>query len=207
METQTIVKGSLVFILTFGLFVVAKQASPPAPHQEATSQGSPLSPAQVKEDVAPTPSDAAQVSPEPTASQTEQANAVPSTAASLDSAPQEVVLLLGSWRQAIVANDAHLESTYYATTVQNYYGRADVSSEAVEADKQAFIDHGNQVTGLSLQNVSVENLTGESMTIRLVKNVAWNGSNGPVQRMIPSTLDLQKFSDGWKISGEQDARR
>jgi hypothetical protein len=215
-ETQTIVKGSLVFVLTFGMFVLLKQASPSASHQESTLQDKSPDSTLVKEEFSPTEAAPTQVSPELPARQAEQSEAVPSSTASfdspsaatsLDSAPQEVVLLLGSWRQAIVANDAHLESTYYAPTIHNYYGRADVSTQSVEADKQAFIDHGNKITGLSLQNVSVENLTAESMRIRLTKNVAWNGNNGPVQRLISSTLDFQKFADGWKITGEQDAKK
>jgi TM2 domain-containing membrane protein YozV len=126
------------------------------------------------------------------------------TQRSLSNVDDEIQQTLRRWTNAMRTNDSAAEAAEYAPKVEKYYSRSDVDNSSVAQDKQAFIDHGNRVTSLTLENVSFEQQTSSTATLRLVKDVFWQGNAGNVHKLIPSRLQLQRFPEGWKIIGEQD---
>jgi hypothetical protein len=210
MDSRTIAKGTIVFALTFGVFVLAKQGASTKPIDSQTTQAAaPVesqAPSDVRSTEKPTP-----VSSEPPAESTEQ----PTSTATDNQTPvgppsdatSAVKDTLSKWANAISSNNPELESSCYAFTVTNYFDQSNVDNDVVKADKQSFINQGNRVIGFGLEQIKMDDATPSSATVHLVKDVRWQNANGvQIQKKIASTLTLQSFSEGWKITSEQNAQ-
>jgi hypothetical protein len=208
MDSRTIAKGTIVFVLTFGMFVLAKQGASTKPSDPQTTQAA----APVD---SPAPSDA-QSTEQPTAVASAPAteSTEQPTNTTTDSQPTadpysgvatDVKDVLTKWINAIVSNDAQLQSSCYAPTMTNYFDQSNVDNAVVQASKRLFIDQGNRVISFHLEQISVEAATPSSATLHLVKDVTWQNASGvQIQKQISSRLTLQSFSDGWKITSEQN---
>ena len=76
----------------------------------------------------------------------------------------------------------------------------------VKQDKQAFFDHGNRISGLTLEQIKFTRESDSKVTVTLTKDVTWDSNSGPVHKLIDSSLVLTKFDNGWKITSETDLK-
>jgi hypothetical protein len=122
-------------------------------------------------------------------------------------AEQGIQQTLRRWSSAMVLNDPKAEAAEYAPHMDRYFLRKNVDNAFVEADKAAYLRRGNVTAGFALQGVAIESETGDAADVRLVKDVTWQrATDGATHKLIRSRLHLEKFADGWKITGEQDFR-
>jgi ketosteroid isomerase-like protein len=110
------------------------------------------------------------------------------------------------YASAMLANDPDAEAKAYADHVDRYYLKSNVDNSFVREDKKAFLDHGNHITALKLHDLSVEDRTSTTASVRYVRDVTWVNGSTSTQKDIRSLLHLQKFGDAWKIVSEQDFR-
>lgn len=124
-----------------------------------------------------------------------------------DKADKEIKQALQQWSAAMLQNNPRAEAAEYAPHMDRYFLRKNVNQAFVEADKADYLRRGNVTAGFALRNVAIENETATTAAVRLVKDVSWRrGGEGETHRLIRSLLHFQRFSDGWKITGEQDFR-
>ncbi len=120
----------------------------------------------------------------------------------------EIQETLRRWSRAMLLNDPKAEAAEYAPHMDRYFLRKNVDKAFVQADKAAYLKRGNRTAGFALRDVTIEDETGNTADVRLIKDVTWQrGATGEMHKLIRSRLQLQRFSDGWKISGEQDFRQ
>jgi hypothetical protein len=110
------------------------------------------------------------------------------------------------YASAMLANDPDAEAKAYAAHVERYFLKSDVDNAFVRDDKQAFLDHGNRITALKLHDLSVEDRTPTTASVRYVRDVAWVNGSTSTKKDIRSLLHLQKLGGDWKIVSEQDFR-
>jgi hypothetical protein len=55
-----------------------------------------------------------------------------------------------------------------------------------------------------IKDMTFENETAATVTLRLDEEVVTTGSKGTVERLIPAQLYLKKVGREWKITSEQD---
>jgi hypothetical protein len=210
MDTETIIKGTLVFALTFGMFVLAKQGASTKPSDPQTTQAAAPVDSPAPSDAQSTEQHTAVASAPATESTEQSTSTAPDDQAS--SGPSSDVATgvkntLTKWVNAISSNNPELESSCYAPTLTSYFDQSNVDNDAVKANKQSFINQGNRVTSFGLEQVRLDDATPSSATVRLVKDVTWQNATGvQIQKKIASTLTLQSFSDGWKITSEQNSQ-
>ena len=111
---------------------------------------------------------------------------------------------LQRWSTAMVKNDPSAEAAEYAPHLDKYFLRSGVDQAFVEADKRAYLKRGNITADFTLRDVRIENETANTAEVRLTKDVTWQRAGGSTHKLIRSLLHLQRFGDGWKITGEQD---
>jgi hypothetical protein len=116
--------------------------------------------------------------------------------------PSAVLQAVRQYASAMLANDSAAEARSYAQHVDKYYLRTDVDNQFVRDDKQAFLDHGNRVTSLELKDMTVEDQTPTTASVRYTRDVSWVNGSASTHKDIRSLL--HKFGDGWKIVYEQD---
>jgi hypothetical protein len=132
--------------------------------------------------------------------------AVPASDSSSIAVNNDVIAALRRYASAMLANNPTLEAASYAPHVEKYYLKANVDNAFVEQDKQEFLDHGNRVTSLRLEDVIVDEQTTATASVRYVRDVTWENSSGSTHKLIRSLIHFQKFDDCWKIVYEQDFR-
>lgn len=210
MNSEAAIKGTIVFALTFGMFVIAKQNTP-------TKQSAPTT-TQTPDPVEPTAALDAQTSAHPAteasspATESTERPTKTSTDNSVSTVPSSDVATgvkdtLTKWANAISSNNPELESSCYAPTLTTYFDQSNVDNDAVKATKQSFINQGNRVTNFGLEQVRMDDATPSSATVHLIKDVTWQNATGvQIQKKIGSTLTLQSFSDGWKITSERNVQ-
>jgi len=114
---------------------------------------------------------------------------------------------LQRWAAAMTSNNPRAETAEYAPHLHRYFLRTNVDRAFVEADKEAYLRRGNRTASFALREVHIENETGTTADVRLVKDVTWEQStSGETHRMIRSQLWMVQTDDGWKIAGERDFR-
>jgi hypothetical protein len=208
MNAEAVIKGTLVFALTFGAFVLAKQGKATEPTGSQVTQA--VTPV---ESAAPTDAKIAEQSTAATSALSTESTAYPSgtTAESQASArPSDIPSVedaLTKWRSAIVSNDPRLEAACYAPVLTSYLNQSNIGNFVVQADRQSFLDEGNRIVSVNFEQVRMDDVTPSSATVHLVKDVTWQNVDGvQIQRKAASTVTLQSFVDGWKIVSEQDSR-
>lgn len=112
--------------------------------------------------------------------------------------------MLQRWSTAMVNNDPHAEAAEYAPHMDRYFLKSNVDHAFVETDKREYLRRGNYTADFTLRDVVIESKTDATADVRLVKDVTWRRAGGATHKLIRSRLHLQKFLDGWKITGEQD---
>lgn len=114
---------------------------------------------------------------------------------------------LRRWSAAMLLNDPHAEAEEYAPRMERYFLRRNVDKAFVEADKSAYLRRGNITDAFTIRDITIEEETDRTAAVRLVKDVSWQrGPEGETHKVIRSLLHLERFADGWKITGEQDFR-
>jgi hypothetical protein len=161
-----------------------------AANSASPSIASPKMPSPVS-DVAP------QVSPQVTPE-------VASEQQSEQSVQDDITGVLHKWAQAIATNDPATQASYYAPNVAIYYGKTSVDNAFVLADKEAFLSHGNQISNLTLGQISFVSETPTTATVHLEMDVTWQNSGKSTHKILFFQLNLQKLNGDWKIAAEQN---
>lgn len=157
------------------------------------------------------------VQPSSTTEPTVTQDVVPQTANDKDGAQaiedsqsdvSNVTSAISGWASALAQNDANAAASYYAESVSRYFLQRDVTREFVKDDKQSFLDSGKRMQSFTVGDLQFENNSSDTATVLLTKN--WfvsepAGSSGR-QGATRSRLWLQRTSEGWKITGEQDLK-
>jgi len=210
MDSEAFIKGTLVFAVTFGMFVFAKQASPTKRSDPQTTQAAAPVESPVPSDAQSTQQSVAVASTpvdESTEQSTSTATGTPASGTPSSDVAAGVKETLTKWVNAISSNNPELESSCYASTLTSYLDQSNVDNDVVKADKQSFINQGNRIISFGLEQISMDDTTPSSATVHLVKDVTWQNAAGvQIQKKISSTLTLQSFSDGWKITSEQNVQ-
>ena len=185
--------------------------SPGRPPAEQT-QTAAVQPPAARSAVAPSDDDLAEAARHPsvTVYPDHEPSAEPSGHADLGErvlAEQAIQQTLRQWSSAMVLNNPQAEAAAYAPLMSRYFLRKNVDHAFVEADKAAYLRHGNRTARFALEDVAIENETADAADVRLVKDVTWERRmEGPTHQLIRSRLHLERTGEGWKISGEQDFR-
>lgn len=119
----------------------------------------------------------------------------------------EITRMLGGWAAAAAGNDPVGESRFYASRLDRYFLKRDVSRAYVLGDKQAYRERGNRIARFAVSGFRFEFPTATTAVVSLTKT--WS-VEGPDQSGILHTgrsrLWLARTPEGWKITGEQDLR-
>ena len=173
---------------------------PGALAETTSAVGAKGSVSRVKEPAAPNGVNAVDAGPRP-------AGRADFAAAEQVSAEAEIRVALQQWAQAMTLNDPQAETAAYAAHLDRYFLRTDVDRHYVEADKAAYLRRGNRTASFGLQDVQIQNETGATADVRLVKDVTLGQStSGTTHKLIRSELWMVKTDSGWKIAGERDFR-
>lgn len=117
----------------------------------------------------------------------------------------DIRVTLEGWASASRAHDLDAHMSYYAGTLHTYYGRSNVSSDYIRADRlRAYEKYSN----LDVQLSNIEIFTDSSkISSTATFDKTWNFSgqkqfSGSVRQM----LWLEKIGNHWLITGEKDLK-
>jgi hypothetical protein len=123
----------------------------------------------------------------------------------LNNVKVEVSRALENWATANESNDPTLLANCYADQVDRYFLRLNVTNTFVHDYMDAWLKgHDSRVTIFKIKDVTFENVTAETVSLRLVKEVVTTNSKGAAERFTPSQLSLKKVAGEWKITSERD---
>jgi len=128
-------------------------------------------------------------------------------AASKPSTEINVEKTMRQWELAMRSRDAAAQSALYASPLEEYRLLHNLNHKALEAMKQAEIDHRRGLWTMSIEKLAIVQV-GDDATVSLVKHVMEQPQGSRVsERFIPSRLTLRHFPDGWRITTERDLLR
>jgi ketosteroid isomerase-like protein len=129
------------------------------------------------------------------------------TAASKHSAEINVEQTMRQWELAMRSRDAEAQSALYASPLEEYRLFHNLNHKALQAMKQAEIDHRRGLWTMSIEKVAIVQV-GDDATVSLVKHVMEQPEGSRVsEKFIPSRLTLRHSPDGWKITAERDLQQ
>ncbi|MGA9994565.1 MAG: hypothetical protein WBP93_04075 [Pyrinomonadaceae bacterium] len=144
----------------------------------------------------------------PTTTQTPNATrseSVMVTQVNASSLKREAVDTLNGWAAASSAHDLDAHMSYYADTLDTYFGRQAVSASYVRADRARAYARYYKLD-VQLSNIAVTlDPSGTAATATFDKTFRFEGDkilSGSVQQMIWLTM----IGGRWKITGEKDLR-
>jgi ketosteroid isomerase-like protein len=125
--------------------------------------------------------------------------------AATDNVNTEVSRALENWAKANESNDPTLLANCYAEQVDRFFLQTNVTNTFVHDYWDTwFKEHDSRVTMFKIKDMTFENETAATVTLRLDEEVVTTGSKGTVERLIPAQLYLKKVGREWKITSEQD---
>jgi len=132
----------------------------------------------------------------------------PTVAASVPAGPipaADPAELLRQWEMAMRSSDAAAQAAFYAVPVERYLTRANVSKEAVQADKQAQIDKRRGLWTMTMERVRISPQSDALVTVRLLKHYTEQENGKKVREwFVPSQLKLKNEYGIWWIISERD---
>ena len=111
--------------------------------------------------------------------------------------------VLNDWVAATRSRNAAAMATYYAPTVDTYYGVRGVSREFVRHQREEALSKVHEIRRLDIGNVQVSVSEPARATVTLDKT--WDfgaGSSGKVRQ----ELVMRKYDSQWRIASERDIR-
>jgi ketosteroid isomerase-like protein len=182
---------------------IQKQSEEGANQQEQ-AQGSPAGGSEAPQEPTPVPIE----SSKPSAVQPAPASTTPTESqgeAATDNVNTEVSRALENWAKANESNDPTLLANCYAEQVDRFFLQTNVTNTFVHDYWDTwFKEHDSRVTMFKIKDMTFENETAATVTLRLDEEVVTTGSKGTVERLIPAQLYLKKVGREWKITSEQD---
>jgi hypothetical protein len=131
---------------------------------------------------------------------------LPSTAeVALDNIDTQVRAALDHWAAAMQTNDPVQEASCYASTVDRYFLRLNVTNDFVRDYMTTWLgSNDRRISKFQPQDITIESESPDQVKLRLVKDVVEIENGAPTERFTRSRLYLRREADTWKISSEQD---
>jgi hypothetical protein len=112
---------------------------------------------------------------------------------------------LEEWVASMRTRDPILQSSFYADTVDNYFGKRNVSHTEIMSDKKAAIQNREGLWTVKLEKISIDPRSSALATVHLVKHyIAQTEPARISEQFVPSRLFIKRINGQWKITSEQE---
>lgn len=110
---------------------------------------------------------------------------------------------LANWATSLDGQDAGAQAAFYADPVEKYFLRRNVSRADVQTARQTDIAERSGPWTMELDDVIVAQQTETTARVLMVKHIVTEGSNGKVDRRLPTQIRLKRIDGQWRIVSEQ----
>lgn len=119
---------------------------------------------------------------------------------------REVTQTLNDWAAATRAHDLDRHLSFYADTLDTYYGRTNVSAALVRADRSRAYTRFYKLD-LQLGKIEVApDATGQRATAAFDKTYEFEGDDKTMSGSVRQMVWLAKTGGRWRITGEKDLK-
>ncbi len=117
---------------------------------------------------------------------------------------KQIGLVLRRWQTALLSNDAAQVAPSYATSVERYFLRTDVSRAYVRDYMQAEEERGTTLMTYDLRDTTIDHVSADEVEVRFVANFSVNAPKGMKTGSARTLLKLRREDGDWKIFFERD---
>jgi hypothetical protein len=124
---------------------------------------------------------------------------------SQDKTNSEIAGTVTNWARAMESNDPSQIANCYASQVDRYFLRLNVTNSFIRDYMQSWIVDGNRhVTKFTPVDLVIDSQTESSVTMHLTKHVITIDARGSSERFTRSQLFMIRDVGDWKITSERD---